>query len=105
MFQKTVSIVAIIILILTLCFIGVALYRQKYNPEYPPVIPNCPDYWDASGNSCVNIKKLGNTQCHSDMNFTTAQWSGNTGLCSKYKWAKECNLSWDGITERPELCD
>jgi len=105
MFQKLVSIVAMIILILTLSFIGVALYRQKYNPEYPPVIPNCPDYWDASGNTCVNEKKLGNTQCHLDMNFTNAQWSGTNGLCSKYKWAKECNLAWDGISNRPELCD
>jgi hypothetical protein len=105
MFQKTVTMVAIIILILTLGFIGLALYRQKYNPQYPPVIPNCPDYWDASGNECVNFKKLGNSQCFNNMDFTTAQWSGDLGLCGKYKWAKGCNLSWDGISNRPELCD
>lgn len=105
MFQKTVSIVAVIMLIISLCFIGLALYRQKYNPEYPPVVPNCPDYWDASGNLCVNYHNLGNEQCFGDMDFTTAQWSGSQGLCSKYRWAKSCNLTWDGITNRPELCD
>jgi len=105
MFQKTVSIVAVIMLIISLCFIGLALYRQKYNPEYPPVVPNCPDYWDASGTLCVNYHNLGNEQCFGDMDFTTAQWSGDAGLCSKYKWAKSCNLTWDGITNRPELCD
>jgi len=105
MFQKTVSIIAVIMLIISLSFIGLALYRQKYNPEYPPVVPNCPDYWDASGNLCVNYHNLGSETCFGDMDFTTAQWSGDSGLCSKYKWAKSCNLTWDGVTNRPELCD
>ena len=105
MFQKTVSIVAIIILIIALCFIGLALYRQKYNSKYPPVIPNCPDYWDASGNSCINHHSLGNAECHGDMDFSTAQWSGAAGMCGKYKWSKQCNLAWDGISNRPDLCD
>jgi hypothetical protein len=105
MFQQTVSTVAIIILILTLCFIGITLYNQKYNSNYPPVIPNCPDYWDASGNKCVNSMSLGNMdKCAGPMDFTTAQWSGGDSLCAKYKWAKMCNLTWDGVSSQADQC-
>lgn len=108
MFQKTVTTIAIIILIISLCFIGIALYRQKYNSDYPPVIPNCPDYWDMSDNNvCKNIKNLGNDNegCRGEKDFSTPQWAGQAGLCGKYKWAKSCNLTWDGISNNPELCN
>jgi hypothetical protein len=111
MFQKTVATIAIIILIITLCIIGVALYRAKYHSEYPPVIPNCPDYWDASGNLdisnnflCVNTMNLGSSGTPKTMNFSTSSWKGNNGLCLKYKWAKTQNLTWDGITDNADIC-
>ncbi len=104
MFQKTVVTVAIVILIIVLCFIGISLYRQKNSIIYPPVIANCPDYWDASGNLCINSMNLGNPKCKVPMNFTTAQWSGNSSKCLKYMWAKSCNLTWDGISDNPALC-
>ena len=106
MFQQTVATIAIIILILSLCFIGIALYRQKYNSDYPPVIPNCPDYWDMSGNICINTKSLGNDNdgCRGEVDFSGARWAGQSGLCGKHEWAKSCNLTWDGISDNPELC-
>jgi hypothetical protein len=105
-FQKSVTTVSIIILIIALCFIGIALYRQKYNSTYPPVIANCPDYWDVSGNLCVNSMNLGNTtkNCGGPMDFTTAQWNNNSSKCQKYQWAKGCNLTWDGISDNVDLC-
>jgi hypothetical protein len=104
MFQKSVATVAIVILIITLCFIGIALYRQAYNSDYPPVIPNCPDYWDVSGNFCVNSMALGNTRCLAPMDFTRPQWNNNSAMCRKYQWAKSCNLTWDGISDNASLC-
>ena len=111
MFQKTVATIAIIILIITLCVIGIALYRAKYHSAYPPVIANCPDYWDASGNLdisnnlvCVNSMNLGSSTCSNSMNFTTSSWQGKNGLCQKYKWAKSCDLTWDGITDYADIC-
>ena len=98
---------AIIILIISLCFIGLALYRQKYNSDYPPVFPNCPDYWiDTLGNgsSCTNPQSLGNATCAKTMDFTSGQWAGQNGKCNKYQWAKTCNLSWDGISDNTDLC-
>jgi hypothetical protein len=102
-FQKTVVTIAITILIISLCLIGITLYRQKYTSNYPPVIANCPDYWDVSGNFCKNSMDLGNSKCNANMDFTTAQWSGNSGLQKKYDWAKACNLTWDGITNNTDL--
>ena len=102
-FQKTVLTVATVILIIYLCFIGIILYRQKNNYTYPPVIANCPDYWDISGNLCRNSLNLGKSTCSNTMDFTTAQWSGSNNLSKKYKWAKTCNLTWDGITDNADL--
>ncbi len=104
MFQKTVSTVAIVILIISLCFIGIALYRAKYKSAYPPAIANCPDYWDASGNLCLNTMNLGNSRCSVPMDFTGPGWSGADGPCSKQRWAKSCNLTWDGISDNVKLC-
>ena len=111
-FQSIVLITATIILVIALCFIGIALRRSKYNSDYPPVLANCPDFWtDTSGNNgsaCKNDLNIGNRATHSGcsntMDFSQPQWSGQSGLCSKYKWAKQCNLSWDGITNNADIC-
>lgn len=53
-FQRIVIIIAIIMLILAMVFIGYALYRQSSDVSWPPKKPTCPDYWtvDASG-TCI----------------------------------------------------
>lgn len=53
-FQRIVLIIAIVMLITAMIFIGYALYRQTSDIAWPPEIPKCPDYWtmDASGNNC-----------------------------------------------------
>jgi hypothetical protein len=106
-FQKTVLFAAIFILILSLIFIGLALKNSTNQSSWPPMVPACPDYWtiDGSGNNttCVNVKNLGTCQPASGdqyltMNFNNAPYSGSNGLCSKYTWATNCGVSWDGIT-------
>jgi hypothetical protein len=105
-FQKTVLFVAIGILIISLIIIGFVLSAGKDN-QWPPMIPNCPDYWtaDGSGNNakCVNVKDLGTCPPSEDsehlvMNFNGSAFTGSEGDCNKYKWADKCNVSWDGIT-------
>ena len=106
-FQTTVVIVAGTVLILSLCVIGVMIYRQKYNVDYPPVLPNCPDYWEMRGKMCVphpNLGNVSNPACNVKMDFTTGAWAGTMGNCNKYKWAQQCNLTWDGITNNAEIC-
>jgi hypothetical protein len=105
-FQKIVLFIAIVILIIALLFIGLALSKSKTG-SWPPLTPECPDYWiiDGSGSNttCINVKDLG--VCppqpgnkHLKMNFNTSPYTGNYGNCSKYTWANNCKVSWDGIT-------
>ena len=50
-FQRIVILIAIIMLIVSMVFIGHALYKQSTDVSWPPKIPKCPDYWiiDDSG--------------------------------------------------------
>jgi hypothetical protein len=106
-FQKIVLIIAVVILILLLIFIGITL-KGSQSKIWPPVIGDCPDYWidrDISGNGgrCVNEKDLGTCQPasgqpHLVMDFNNQLFTGANGMCAKYKWAQNCNVSWDGIT-------
>lgn len=106
-FQKIVLFAAIIILIIALVIIGVALAYAKDSQTWPPMTPECPDYWmiDGSGNNatCTNVKDLGTCppnsgQQHLVMNFNNPPFTGSQGNCNKYRYATNCGLSWDGIT-------
>jgi hypothetical protein len=106
-FQKTVLFSAIIILIICLIFIGIALSQATASETWPPMIPECPDYWtiDGSGNAttCTNVKDLGTcppkgNEQHLTMNFNTPAFTGSNELCAKYTWATKCGVTWDGIT-------
>ena len=106
-FQKIVSYIAAIILAGTLSVIGFMIYNSKSSMKYPPEVAECPDYWmiDGSGNNatCVNVKDLGTCpaqtgQKHLSVNFNNSPFTGSNELCSKYTWAKNCRVSWDGIT-------
>ena len=107
-FQKIVLTIAIFILILCLIFIGIALYRGRKNDIYPPVVADCPDYWqdmsNGDGSNCVNKLNLGSSGCNSTMDFSGSTWDGSSGLCNKYKWARGCDLTWDGITNNKSAC-
>ena len=111
-FQSIVLTIAILLLIVTLIFIGIALSKSKYTNVWPPITGDCPDYWvDLSGNgeACYNNKNLGAQNCSQStynssykdkkvMDFTTPAFSGDNGTCTKATWANKCGISWDGIT-------
>lgn len=110
-FQGTVLIIADIVLIISLLLMGIVIYNSKKEESWPPITPECPDWWilDGSGNktTCVNVKDLGvctkqNVKNkHQTMNFNLPMFSGADGTsskCAKYKWATNCKVAWDGIT-------
>jgi len=119
-FQKIVLSIAIIVFIIMLIFIATVLYKNKYGVNFPPTVSQCPDYWidqqspsgsmensngaNTNNQSCVNVKNLGNVSCDKNMDFTGSFWQGSAGDCNKYKWAKSCDLTWDGITNKPDIC-
>jgi hypothetical protein len=105
-FQYGTIIIASFFLVVTLSIIAISFSKTKQDRKYPPVISECPDYWiDISGNTCVNRHlELGNSNCEKKMDFSGSIWLGETGKCEKKKWAKHCNLTWDGITNNDDIC-
>jgi len=105
-FQKIVLLIAVILLIIALIFIGYSLGQAKEDETWPPIIGECPDYWvDISGNGamCVNINNLGTCNIPTEgnlnsMDFSNSYFNNSDGLCAKYKWANGCDVTWDGIT-------
>jgi hypothetical protein len=107
-FQKTILVVAIIFLLINLVIISLGLTYSSKNNTWPPIVPDCPDYWesvtDESGNNikCVNTKDLGvcnpsSGDAHLSMNFNQAPYVGDKSNCAKYTWANKCKVAWDGI--------
>ena len=108
-FQNIVMVVAIIMLMICLTLVGVSLYNQKYTTAFPPVVADCPDYWldksDGDSSNCENVKNLGKDSCSTTMDFSTSSWTGDNGQCNKSRWARACDLTWDGITNNSSVCD
>ena len=58
---------------------------------------------------CYNAHQLGKvssacTSIPTEIDFGTATYKGNGGVCAKQKWAKQCDITWDGITNIPNAC-
>jgi len=104
-FQKIVLTIATILLIIILILIGISLSKASKKDIWPPIVGECPDFWiDMSGNgsSCFNTHSLGTcnipTEANSNVkNFNSLPFTGAEGDCYKYKWAKQCGVTWDGI--------
>jgi len=107
-FQKTILVVAIIFLLINLVIISLGLTYSSKNNTWPPIVPDCPDYWesvtDESGKNikCVNTKDLGVCNPspgngHLSLNFNQSPYVGEKGNCAKYTWANKCKVAWDGI--------
>ena len=104
-FQKITIIVASIVLVLMLSGIGYLLSQHRGPKMFPPVASECPDYWVSLENSCTNPKNLGNltANCKGPKNFNK-NFVGHNADCLKSKWAKTCGLSWQGLTNNPNVC-
>ncbi len=109
-FNSIVMIVAIVMLIVSLTMIGIALKNQKNNVTFPPVISDCPDYYTSTKNPegtdyiCNRNDSLStndNTECNTFDNSHT-KFKGVGGLCEKKKWANNCGVTWDGVTNNPD---
>ena len=98
-FQQIVLTFAIIFLIFILVIIGYSLSNSKTAVKWPPMVANCPDYWEditadtvTNGSiTCRNTQGMGT--CVADKTFLKTDTP-----CDKYKWATRCGATWDGIT-------
>jgi hypothetical protein len=101
-FQKIVLIILIIILIVSLVFIGMQITQTNKTQPWPPIVPQCPDYWKmGSSGRCVptsNAPGSNSTGCKNSTDFTIGDYAGAGGACAKKKWADSCNVAWEGVT-------
>jgi hypothetical protein len=107
-FQKKVVYVVAIIALVILSGVGIFLYKNRHilSGENEVKGANCPDYWNdysnGNGSNCMNTKHLGTCDVE-QMDFSLSKWTGNDGDCNKLKWARTCDLTWDGITNNPNI--
>jgi hypothetical protein len=68
---------------------------------------------DADGSTCpincYNTHQLGKvsstcTSIPTQMNFSDDVYTGSAGLCNKQKWASQCGITWDGVTDVANAC-
>lgn len=94
-------IAAVVILMITLTMIGVAMSKQNKSAVYPPVLANCPDYWkNISDGECKRGSVYNKGVCPNNVvDFSPMN------ECQKYEWANGCKVTWDGISNNPDICD
>jgi hypothetical protein len=116
-FYKSISILALIVLIICLGFVASALQVSSADTVFPPNISECPDFF-------VKQKSKGTEATLCKANYTLATPDGNcaeksfddeiyrnpgmgpsSGVCEKKKWAMECGVNWDGITNNADVCN
>ena len=101
-FQSIVMIVAVVLLIIALIIVAIMTLSAQHSKQFPPVTAECPDYWadmsKGDGSHCLNINGVGSKQCPKKMDFSGVEFKGAQGLCNKVNWARNCGLTWDGVT-------
>lgn len=103
-FQKTVLILALVILTITVIFIATVISKNESKKKWPPEVGTCPPYYIVSTEN-------GELKCKRDPNAPRIGESatscnilnlkqGNTVISDKAKcdWANNCKIQWDGIS-------
>jgi hypothetical protein len=114
-FNKTILIVAFVLLVIALVVIGLMINSAIGNAQFPPEVSVCPDWWttEMSGNNVIcnntkNLSKKGTKACknlphdvpdaESSMTHSNYRGLGSSAMVAKCNLAKTCGVTWDGIT-------
>lgn len=110
-FNKIVLHTATVLFIIVMLILGISFHQLTKDVAYPPVIAECPDYWEANKEQdgstfCLNTMNLGGRSSDMCNKFYPDQFSGSKKqiLCNKHKLARNCNLTWDGVTNNDRAC-
>ena len=99
-FQKSVLIIALVVLIALLISVGILLNKHSKNTSWPPIQNTCPDYWTEGDNGVCTADGL-NTGPIGDVTSTTNDDGDNiTGdtRCEKRRWAIDNGIMWSGVS-------
>ena len=113
-FYKTVCIIALVILVISLAFIGSAMASSSKKMTFPPNLSQCPDnyVYDQTDKTCVNADKDGiyynSINCgkisFEDDEYNVPGIGTTSGACAKKRVAIGCEVDWDGLTNNPNVC-
>ncbi len=102
-FNRIVIVTAICLLLFMLVLIGYLVHKSKYELKWPPVIPDCPDYWELEDGKCVPNRKGTNVGTCNKPIRVPEHLKGPSGIRKKAEWANSCGIVWDGVTNNPEV--
>ena len=97
-FYVIVMTTVVVLLIVTLTYIGVYLVNDEdETTTFPPVETQCPDYWEANDEGkCVVPQTInkGGLVAGTAMNLKEDYKT----ICDKKNWANLNGISWDGVS-------
>lgn len=105
---KTITLIIFsIILIGSLIYVYFSIEKTVSRVEWPPSVSKCPDYWEEERDDenkpfCVNRKEIGLPVaiCQDDLDSEFLA----KDKCAKSLWARSCDLTWDGVTNKENVC-
>ena len=114
-FYKSSAMIMVVILIVCLTVVGVMISQSKDEVKYPPTLSECPDYYEKQDSgACKDVKELNNgfsgcalVDFNNEQIFTNKDNVGigpHSAICEKKKWAMDCGVDWDGITNNENVC-
>lgn len=111
-FYSTVLIAFIIVLVITLAIVGTILSNMNKKQKFPGNISTCPDYYSLNANGlCIQNDAIFNNSSAVCKMINPANAAYNvkgtgpfSGMCKKKEWGNQCGVSWDGITNDPNIC-
>ena len=96
-FQRTVLIIAAVMLVISLIVLGTLIRNANENVEWPPQSSSCPDYWTNVGNGvCQSVDKQNTGISSGTINTTSRGLATPQQRCD---WAMKNKVMWDGITD------
>jgi hypothetical protein len=105
-FQKKAFGVALLMLAFSIVIMVYAEQKSKKTAAFPPLVNQCPDFFDYTGTTCVDTnRKYGESIAYAlDLSNPLYAETTATSACNKRKWAKERGVTWDGITNGTFTC-
>jgi hypothetical protein len=98
LYQRVVLGLAIVLLIAAYIMIYFTLVDN--NKNWPPSVAKCPDYWvyNATSDMCESINDFNVGTSDSKYPDVDGETLTQKSTCDKYKWAKEKEVSWEGLS-------
>ena len=93
-FQKSVLIIALVVLIALLISVGILLNKHSKNTSWPPIQNTCPDYWTEGDDGVCTADSL-NKGPNGDVISTDGV---SDKRCEKRRWAIENGIMWSGVS-------